>query len=192
MRFSMEWLETHQKKVKSRRTKKQSADANWLSSVVPLTPHAIALAALAKDPTLLKGNQEHYDQVRVFDQVHRKHPELYDYLHATPNGGYRTPKAAASMPAEGQKKGYPDMSLDKPAGVYHGMRIEQKQGAKKPTTEQVQWLNRLADQGYYCVLAFTPEEAVQALLNYSRLKPGEAMSPHDNERYWRKTVTLTD
>lgn len=41
------------------------------------------------------------------------------------------------MKAEGRKS-YPDMSLDKACGIYHGMRIELKEpNGKAPTKEQI-------------------------------------------------------
>lgn len=182
MRFSSEWLEGYKKK---RPVRAASSDSDWLKTVVKVSVHAAALAALIKKPELLKGNQEHYDQVQIFDRIERKHPDLYSLLHATPNGGYRTKKSAAQMPAEGQKKGYPDMSLDKPAGIYHGMRVELKHGKRKPTKEQIEWLNLLTDQGYYCILAFTPDEAVAEMVAYSQLAAGESMPEHPNNSYWR-------
>lgn len=185
MRFSPEWLEGYTKKKRSPQ-KTKSTDVSWLDKVVKVSVHAAALAALAKKPELLKGNYEHYDQVQIFDCIHRKYPSLYDLLHATPNGGYRTKKSANQMPAEGQRKGYPDMSLDLPAGIYHGMRIELKHGKRKPEVEQAKWLRALSAQGYYCILAFSPEEAVKELVAYSRLNPGETMPVHQNDHYWKE------
>ncbi|NDO81526.1 norphogenetic protein [Citrobacter sp. NCU1] len=186
MRVSSEWLEGYKKKNHTRRSDKaRKADDSWLAVVVKVSVHAAALAALIKKTDLLEGNQEHYDQVRVFDCMERKHPDLYVRLHSTPNGGHRGKKSASMIQAEGQKKGYPDMSLDKAAGVYHGMRVELKHGKRKPTKEQIEWLNALTDEGYYCVLAFTPEEAVAAMVAYSQLKPGESMPAHANDSYWR-------
>lgn len=189
MRFTPEWLESYGKKRRTPRTVK-SADINWLAGAAPISVHAAALAALAKKPELLKGHQEHYDQVEIFDRIYRKHPSLYNLLHATPNGGYRSKKSASEMQAEGQRKGYPDMSLDLPAGIYHGMRVELKHGKRKPEPEQAKWLNALTVQGYYCILAFSPEEAVKELVAYSQLAAGEAMPVHQNDHYW-KELTVT-
>lgn len=188
MRFSSEWLEGYNKR-QGRRTGKKASGASgidFLAVIKKVSVHAAALAALVKKPELIKGRYEHYDQVQVFDRVERKHPELYDLLHATPNGGYRTKKTANAMTAEGQKKGYPDMSLDLPAGGYHGMRIELKHGKRKPSEEQIIWLRRLSTQGYYCVLVFSPDEAIAAMLRYAQLSAGELLPPHDNDSYWHE------
>ncbi|MCU3341320.1 VRR-NUC domain-containing protein [Enterobacter hormaechei subsp. hoffmannii] len=187
MRFSSEWLEGYNKRH-GRRSGTKSPGASgidFMAAIKKVSVHAAALAAMVKNPDLLKGRYEHYDQVRVFDYMDRKHPELYDLLHATPNGGFRAKKTGNDMTAEGQKKGYPDMSLDLAAGAYHGMRIELKHGKRKASKEQNIWLHRLHEQGYYCVLAFSPEEAIEAMLAYSRLSPGELMPSHENDDYWR-------
>lgn len=192
MRVSSDWLDGY-KKRQSRRTGKKSPGAsgiNFLAAIKNVSVHAAALAALFKNPELIKGRYEHYDQVQVFDLMERKHPELYDLLHATPNGGYRTKKTANDMPAEGQKKGYPDMSLDLATGAHHGMRIELKHGKRKPSEDQIIWLRRLSVQGYYCVLAFSPDEATEAILQYSMLSPGSLMPPHANDGYWREVVVV--
>ncbi|WP_312329929.1 VRR-NUC domain-containing protein [Atlantibacter hermannii] len=189
MRFTSEWLEGYTKKKGSTAQSKRSAQASpltFLNVASKISVHAAALAAVIKKPELRKGKYEHYDQVQIFDFIERKHPELYPLLHATPNGGYRTKKTANDMAAEGQKAGYPDMSLDLPSGLYHGMRIELKHGKRKPSEEQIGYMRRLDAQGYYCLLAFSPDEAIEAIKQYACLSPGAAMPQHANDEYWRE------
>ena len=134
-----------------------------------LSPHAIALRLLEKNPDLIKGNGEHYDQVRVLDWLERNMKDVYRYTHATPNGGLRSKITAIKMVAEGQKKGYPDLSIDLARGGYHGLRIEMKHGFNRLTTEQIDWMSRLSDAGYYCFEARSPEEAIEAIKEYVSL-----------------------
>ncbi|HCB3859264.1 TPA: VRR-NUC domain-containing protein [Escherichia coli] len=156
-----------------------------LAPVKEVSPHAKALAALAKNPDLRDGNCEHFEQVFIFDYFERKHPDIYELLHATPNGGKRSKSTAGKMKAEGQKKGYPDMSLDKACGIYHGMRIELKEpNGKAPTKEQIAWMRRLREEGYYVVLAYGAEQAITAILEYISLKKGEAIEHVLNGDKW--------
>lgn len=168
--------------------KKRKKKADPFLALAPVkepSPHAVALAALAKNPDLRKGNQEHFEQVIIFDYFERKHPEIYELLHATPNGGKRTKATAGKMKAEGQKKGYPDMSLDMPRGIYHGLRLELKEpGGKGPSPEQIEWMHRLRAQGYYVVLAYGAEQAITAILEYTNLKPRESIDHVLNEKRW--------
>lgn len=138
--------------------------------------HAKALAQLANRPELAKGNYEHWDQVRYFDFMHRKHRDIYDLLHATPNGGARSDKVGFDMKAEGQKKGYPDVTLDAARGIYHGLRLELKYGKGRASPEQLDWQKRLREQGYCAELVWGWEDMVSLTLRYWLLEPGESLS----------------
>ncbi|MDV1094924.1 VRR-NUC domain-containing protein (plasmid) [Raoultella ornithinolytica] len=130
------------------------------------TPHSDALRALEANPDLITGNHEHYSQVRVLDWLYRNRRDAYNLTHSTPNGGLRAKRTATKLVAEGQKKGYPDLSLDLARGDYHGMRIEMKYGSNQLTPEQLKWMERLSDAGYYCFEARSAEEAITAITEY--------------------------
>lgn len=193
MRFTEDWLHSYrQKKQKDTPSGKKATPAkakagkaaNWLEPVKALSAHATALAALAKNPEKRKGRQEHYDQVFIFDHFYRSDSHIYDHLFAIPNGGFRLKATAAAIEAEGAKRGYPDMGLEIAAGVYHGMRIEQKHGKRMPAETQITWMNRLRAGGFYVLLSFSPEETIRAIRQYVALEPGEAMPAHENEEFW--------
>lgn len=150
------------------------------------SPHRTALERLERNPDLLEGHQEHYLQVRLFDWFERFHPDIYALLHATPNGGARSKKAGAEMKAEGQKRGYPDLSLDAPRGIYHGLRIEMKAGAGRPTPHQKAWLNLLFKQGYCCAAFNSFEQARDLILAYWSLPEGGRLPEQETDRWWRK------
>lgn len=133
------------------------------------SPHAAALEALERNPDLIKGNHEHYSQVRVLYWLERNMPNVYKHTHSTPNGGLRTIRTAIKLVAEGQKKGYPDLSIDLAMGGYHGMRIEMKHEGNSLTTEQVEWMERLTEAGYFCYQAKSAEEAIRAIEHYVKL-----------------------
>lgn len=76
------------------------------------------------------------------------------------------------------------MSLEIPAGVYHGMRVEQKHGKRMPSEHQVTWMRRLKEQGYYVLLSFSPEETISVMEQYAVLKAGEVMPAHENDGFW--------
>ncbi|WP_370554260.1 VRR-NUC domain-containing protein [Edwardsiella tarda] len=143
---------------------------------------------MEKNPDLVKGHQEHFLQVRLFDRFERRYPEIYALMHATPNGGARSKVAGAEMQAEGQKKGYPDLSLDAPRGVYHGLRIEMKHGNNKPTKEQKEWLNRLTMLGYCCAVFNDLEAVSDFILGYWGLSAGESMPAQDSDSWWQESA----
>jgi len=193
MRFTEDWLHsyrqktqtgTHSGKKAAPAKAKAGKAADWLAPVKALSAHATALAALVKNPEKRKGKQEHYDQVFIFDHFHRSDSHIYDHLFAIPNGGFRLKATAAAIEAEGAKRGYPDMGLEIAAGIYHGMRIEQKHGKRMPAETQVTWMNRLRAGGFYVLLSFSPEETIRIIRQYVALEPGEAMPAHENEKFW--------
>lgn len=194
--FDVDWLEAHKAKRKEqggKRPVKQPPLANLSARKLAqklerekLSPHFIALQYLAKHPDDFKGNQEHYEQTRVFWHFECEDPEIYLRLHATPNGGLRHDRTAGRMKAEGQKRGYPDMTYDKPRGNYCGLRLELKYNKNNVSEEQKEWLNRLSDDGYYCVLCYGAQQAIDAITAYDKLGDFEEMPEHINDHRWKK------
>jgi len=194
MRFSEEWFHSYKKKPKTRSKPADKAEgvasvksvkaSAWLTALTEVSVHAKALAALVKNPGLLAGKKEHYDQVRIFDHFHRINRVIYDHLYAVPNGGFRLKKTAAAIEAEGAKRGVPDMCLEMPSGVYHGMRIEQKHGKRMPSEKQIEWMQRLKAQGFYVLLSFSPEETIRVIEQYAALEAGGVMPAHENDGFW--------
>ena len=112
---------------------------------------------------------EHDEQVALFAwaaENEATHPELC-MLHATPNGGYRPIVTAVKMQQEGQKRGYPDISLDVARGKFHGLRIELKRrkGARI-SAEQEEWIARLRYYGYSACVCYGCEEAINCIMGY--------------------------
>lgn len=151
-----------------------------------VSPHAAAMARLAKDPDLRKGLQEYYEQVELFARIEVADPELYALTSAIPNGGYRPKKTAGMMTASGLKNGYPDVMVDMPRGVYHGCRLELKAKGGRISEAQIFKLRLLAEQGYCCVLAEGVDEAYQLLMQYRNLAPGETMAPWPRNAAWEQ------
>ncbi|MGI6905759.1 VRR-NUC domain-containing protein [Leclercia adecarboxylata] len=149
-----------------------------------VSPHAVAMAMLAKKPDLRKGNQEYYEQVELFARIEVADPELYALTSAIPNGGYRPGKTAGMMTASGLKNGYPDVMVDMPRGVYHGCRLELKAKGGRISEAQIFKLRLLAEQGYYCTLAEGVEEAYQLLMQYRHLAPGESIPTWPRNVAW--------
>lgn len=151
---------------------------------VKVSPHAQALAQLAKKPESANGKQEHFLQVRIFDYFERKHPEIYEFMCAYPAGGMRSKKVAAEMRAEGQVSGYPDIVLDIPAGVYHGARFELKTDVGTLQATQKATLKKLSERGYYCTARKGFDDMVTAILAYARLEPSEELEHSQLDEKW--------
>lgn len=111
-----------------------------------------------------KGPSEHDEQVTLFNLA-ANYPEFAS-MFAIPNGGFRTKATAGKLKAEGVKSGVPDIFLPYPSRHYHGMFIEMKIPGNKPTENQTGWLQQLATNGYYCIVAYGAVAALDRLLWY--------------------------
>ena len=131
----------------------------------PESAHKIALVALAKNPDLYSRNAEHYIQVRLFYMVEKYLPDLYRAMKAVPNGGLRSKTTAGKMKAEGQKAGTPDIDIDYPRGVYHGMKLEVKTEKGKLQVNQADAIDYFNKRGYYTVCGKGFDECYQAIAN---------------------------
>lgn len=100
-----------------------------------------------------------------------KYPEL-ELMHHIPNGGRRDKATAKILRAEGVKAGVPDICLPVPRGSYHGMYIEMKYGKNKATANQEQWIHSLREQGYFAVVCYGWETAVEEIIRYLKMKGG--------------------
>ncbi|MGL6121482.1 MAG: hypothetical protein ACRC1W_00290, partial [Shewanella sp.] len=148
-------------------------------------PHAIALARLSANPVLREGgeyrgrkisaNHEHWEQVMLFDWLYRFKHDVYQDFTANPMGGLRSNKTANDLYDEGVKSGYPDITGDVVRGVYHGIRIELKYGKNKASANQVERLNRLTQNGYFCALCYGFDEAREAIEEYLSLAGSESV-----------------
>lgn len=117
---------------------------------------------------------EHQEQVALFDWARRHEhetPEL-QLLFAVPNftgaGRWRA-KHGWRLKAEGRKPGVPDVWLPVARGGFHGLVVEMKSGKNKPTLEQRAWLERLAQEGFRAVIAYSAADAQAAITQYLTL-----------------------
>lgn len=87
----------------------------------------------------------------------------YGLIFAIPNGQYRQ----GQRMEPGLKKGVPDLFLPVARHGYHGLYIELKCGANKPSREQLRWLDLLRGEGYRCMVIWDSVDAVMdAITDY--------------------------
>ncbi len=76
-----------------------------------------------------------------------------DYLIHIPNEGKRGPKAARDAKRLGLRAGVPDLFLALPRGGYAGLWIEMKSITGIATSEQIDWMRKLKNEGYAVFLS---------------------------------------
>lgn len=93
---------------------------------------------------------------------------------AVPNGGKRTAAGAKQLKNMGVRAGVPDLFVPIPQrkkygrGHYCGMWIEMKRVDDDSivSDDQVEWIRRLSDNGYYAIVAMGYNEAWEQLEKY--------------------------
>jgi hypothetical protein len=113
-------------------------------------------------------NKEHKEQVKFFQMVKLKLPNLYEskLIFAVPNAAKRSKSLAAMMKAEGMQSGISDIICLFPSICYHGLCIEMKIKPNKPTPEQKMFLESAAEQGYKTAVCYSADEAFGVLSEY--------------------------
>ena len=111
---------------------------------------------------------EHHEQAALIDWAKRSealYPGL-EMLYANPLGGKRAWKTARALKREGVKAGIPDLSLPVVRGAHHGLFIEMKYGANKPTESQGWWIRKLRREGYRVAVCWSFEDARDVIIGY--------------------------
>lgn len=73
---------------------------------------------------------------------------------------------AVGLKDEGVRRGIPDLQLDVARGPYHGLRIEMKRSKGVVSPEQKEVHQFLAGQGYRIIVAWTAQDAINAIDDY--------------------------
>jgi hypothetical protein len=106
-----------------------------------------------------------------------QYPELR-WLHSIPNGAHlygdekRRAQQMNKLKAQGLLKGIPDLHLPVARDGYHSLYIEMKYDRNKPSEEQEEVLNGLAEEGNLAVACWSAEEAIQVIIEYLTKEKG--------------------
>lgn len=93
-----------------------------------------------------------------------------DYLYASANGGKRNIKEAARMKAQGVKAGVSDLHLPIARGGFIGLWIELKAPKGKASQLQIDWVNKMAEQGHMALFCYGWTAAKQTITDYLNLE----------------------
>lgn len=91
---------------------------------------------------------------------------MYQLTFAVPNGGYRSPKTAATLKREGVKAGIPDIFMAVPVAPYAGLFIELKIKPNRCSPKQLVMHELLSDSGYKVVVCWSWDEMAQTTKDY--------------------------
>lgn len=135
------------------------------------------MTARKRKPPTASVPTEHQEQRAVFAWAAlaaRKCPDL-DLLFAIPNGARTSMGTAVKLKREGLRAGVPDMFLPVLRGIGIGqlelglfVELKRTRGGRV-SAEQLEWHERLRDNGYCVVVARGAEQAIDAMCDYLRI-----------------------
>lgn len=112
---------------------------------------------------------EAVEQERLFiwADLHKwKWPELENLYHI-PNEGKRSKRTGARLKRQGLKSGVPDLCLPVARCGCHALYIEMKRMKDgRPTKDQLDWINRLTQQGNMALVCQGWEQAAEVMEAY--------------------------
>ena len=126
---------------------------------------------LSKSKEARSERQEQIEVVRYLKQNKILHL-------AVPNGGSRNKLEAINLKKEGVSAGVPDLFICVPNKYYHGLFIEMKKRARslkngkksithtKVSPNQEKWLRELNKHGFYAIVCYGSDEAIEAIEDY--------------------------
>ncbi len=131
------------------------------------------MAARRKSGRRPKVRYEHTEQAIFVGRVRGLHPDVV--IAAIPNGGKRSRSTAISLKAEGVLRGFPDLIIAEPRGIFCGLFVEMKRTKGGSTSkEQRAILDRLSERGYAVAVAYGADAAWRVWEAYY------ALGPHDS------------
>jgi len=111
-------------------------------------------------------HEEYIEQVKFVQRVrHLRHDLL---IFSIPNGGYRNPKEAIRLKAEGARAGIPDIHVAKANEEYYGLYLEFKTRKGRVSVVQAEIMEKLKLEGYCVEVVRSCEEAWEFLMEYLR------------------------
>ena len=144
-----------------------------VTRVAPHRPSFVGpKSLLAKSAKASRRNAapEHAMQVEYFAWLDGGcdglHPDIGLDAFAVPNGVRTGIRQAAKLKAEGLRAGVLDICIDVATGGFFGMRLELKTPSGTVSQAQKARIKRLAERGYYAVVARSLEQAQELTLNY--------------------------
>lgn len=124
-----------------------------------------------KPEVIAARGDEYSHQCAIFAraaELRQQWPEL-KWLYAVNNQGVGDALYGARKKAEGIKSGVSDMCLPVKRANFCGLYIELKIGKNQPSSNQVEFLNFVAEQGYAGYVCWGWEQAIETICWYMTL-----------------------
>lgn len=116
-----------------------------------------------------KRHTESNEQIAAMDWLRAQHPKIAEYTLHIGNERKSTYYAGYIMKRMGVLKGASDLFMAYPLGGFHGLFIEVKSKAGKPTPEQKAFVERMRTVGYRAEVCYGADEVISTMKDYLSL-----------------------
>lgn len=144
-----------------------------------------------KRPPKPTWKDEHVQQSELFTWIratrdrckelkYERHWRALRLTHASLNGVRLTIGQAIKAKKSGMLRGVPDVFMPAPRGAWTGLFIEMKVPGNRPSPEQKEFMALARDEGFFCAVAYTWQDAAEIFIDYLSLplevykEPGES------------------
>jgi hypothetical protein len=80
-----------------------------------------------------------------------------------PNQRQTSPQHGVMLKRMGVKRGVADLFFPRGNQHFKGMFLEMKTSTGKPTKEQIQFLNDMRLENYFCIISYGAQEAIETI-----------------------------
>lgn len=105
---------------------------------------------------------EQIEQIRLFNWI-RTVPEIARFTFSIPNERKTTPQQGLTLKRMGLRPGVSDIFVGVQNIKYGGYFLELKAGSNLPTEHQLQFMEDMSKQGYYCSWCKGYEKAKESI-----------------------------
>lgn len=109
---------------------------------------------------------ESNEQIAAMDWLRLQHPDVAEHTMHIGNERKATYYAGYIMKRMGVLKGASDLFLAWPSRDFHGLFIEVKSRTGKPTPEQLKFINRMLNKGYFALVCYGADEIISTISWY--------------------------
>ncbi len=93
-----------------------------------------------------------------------------EFIHHSPNGGFRNIREASRFKKEGVRAGFPDLFLAVPQKGFNGLFVEVKTSKGKLSPNQKLWKEKSINNGYAFYIVRSLEDFINVIKDYYYVK----------------------
>lgn len=120
-----------------------------------------------------RRHPESNEQIVIMDWLRLQYPNLVKYTMHIGNERKSSYFAGYIMKRMGVLKGASDLFIAWPCNGFHGLFLELKTKKRKPTAEQLAFIDRMNNVGYFAKVCYGADDGISTIQNYIKNLKGD-------------------